>query len=133
MSEELTAKEALQITAEICKENACNTCSFDFLKGSDGTCRNGMAEHADEVVEICKKRKANHASVEIEWAHVCRIIDGTGSFNRCVYKKEIEDDDVLPFDTRDSVAERILKEYCKNHKGIFFALVERICRPKEVR
>lgn len=128
MSEELTTKEALQITAEICKENACNTCPFTFLNGKGNTCRNGIAEHADEVIEICKKWKANHTPIEVEWAHVCRIIEDKGCSKRCVYEQEIDEDEILPFGAYDAIAERTLKEYMKKHKGNFFAVIERLCR-----
>lgn len=132
MSEELTAKEALQITAEICKENACNTCPFTFLKGSGNSCRSGIAENADKTIEICKEWKVNHAEIETEWVHVCRVIEDTGNSKRCVYEKDIDEDEILPFDTYDKIAEDILKEYIRNHEGNFFAVVERICR-KAVR
>lgn len=128
MSEELTAKEALQITAEICKENACNTCPFTFLKGEGNTCRNGIAEHADEAIEICKKWKADHTPIEVEWVHVCRVIEDTGNSKRCVYEQEIDEDEILPFGAYDAIAERTLKEYMKKHEGEFFAVVERLCR-----
>lgn len=128
MNEELTAKEVLQITAEICKENSCITCPFASLKGSDGTCRNGIAEHTDEVIEMCKKWKANHAETKTEWVHVCRIIEDKGCSKRCVYEEEIDEDEILPFGAYDAIAERTLKEYMKKHEGNFFAVVERLCR-----
>lgn len=129
MNESLTAKEVLQITDDICKENLCNTCPLDF---SHPTCRGGIAKRADEAVEICKKWKANHAEVETEWVHVCRIIKDTGHKKECVYEEDIDEDEILPFGLYDSIAEKILKEYCKKHEGNFFVTVERICR-KAVR
>lgn len=128
MSEELTAKEALQITAEICEENSCNTCPLNF---SHNTCRGGIAKHADKTIEICKKWKAEHTPIEVEWVHVCRTIEDTGNKKQCVFEKDICEDDVLPFENNETNAESILKEYCKNHKGNFFATVERICRKRE--
>ena len=128
MSEELTAKEVLQITAEICKENPCNTCPFTFLKGIGNSCRSGIAENADKTIEICKEWKVNHAEIETEWVHVCRIIKDTGHKKECVYEEEIDEDEILPFSTYDGIAENVLREYCKSHKGKFFATVERLCR-----
>lgn len=128
MSEELTAKEVLQITEEICKENTCNTCPFAFLKGSGNSCRSGIAENADKTIEICKEWKANHTPIEVEWVHVCRIIKNTGRKKVCVYEEEIDEDEILPFGAYDAIAERTLKEYMKKHKGNFFAVIERLCR-----
>lgn len=127
MNEELTAKEALQIMAEICEESSCNTCPLNF---GHNTCRDGIAKHTDKTIEICKKWKVNHAEIETEWVHACRIIEDLGDSKRCVYEQDIEEDDVLPFSLYDEIAEKILKKYCKNHEGNFFATVEWLCRPR---
>ena len=128
MSEELTAKEVLQITEEICKENTCNTCPFALLKWSGNSCRSGIAENADKTIEICKEWKANHTPIEVEWVHVCRIIEDKGCSKRCVYEQEIDEDEILPFGAYDAIAERTLKEYMEKHEGEFFAVIERLCR-----
>lgn len=126
MSEELTAKEVLQIVAEICKNSHCKICKLNFH--GEALCRFEIAEHADEVVEICKKWKSEHPPIETEWVHVCRIIEDTGSSKRFVYEEEIEEDDILPFETYDKMAEEVLKKYIKSHEGDFFVVVERLCR-----
>lgn len=128
MSEELTAKESLQITAEIRKENICNDCPFADFGVNWNSCREGIAENVDEAIEICKKWKVNHAKIEIEWVHICRIIEDVGKSKRCVYEEEIDEDEILPFDTHDRIAEKILKRYTRKHEGNFFAVVERLCR-----
>lgn len=128
MSEELTARETLQIVSKICKENLCNVCPLNILMRGGHACIQQVAEHADEVIEICQEWKSNHAEIETEWVHVCRIIDGTANFGRCVYEREIDEDEILPFDTYDRIAEEILKEYAEKHEGKFFAMVERLCR-----
>lgn len=134
MSEELTAKKVLQIIGEICKhytECSCNGCPIgemiEFHCDYDE-----MADRFDEIYETCKKWKLERAPVKTEWVHICRIIEDTGRQKRCVYEKEISEDDVLPFGAWDGTAEEILKEYCERHEGSFFATVERICR-KAVR
>lgn len=119
MNEELTAKEVMEIVEEIHNEHSyCVNCPFEEEFG----------DRFSKVIEICKKWKANHAEIKSEWVHVCRIIEDTGNIKRCVYEQDIEEDEILPFDTYDKIAEDILKEYCKNHEGNFFATVERICR-----
>lgn len=131
MSEELTAKEVLQITGQICKESKCHKCPLEKFTKNENTCRISIAEHADEVIEICKQWKKNHTQFEVEWVHICRIIEGEGNEKRCVYEKEIGEDDILPFDSYDGAAEKILKEYYAepgNHALNLYAIVERICR-----
>lgn len=128
MNEELTAKEVLQITWEICASSNCKECPFDAIMEKSELCRYGIAKHADEVVEICKKWKSDHTEIKTEWVHVCRIIEDKGYSKRCVYEEEIDEYEILPFDTYDKIAEDTLKEYMKNHEGNFFVTVERLCR-----
>lgn len=128
MSEELTAKEALETIQNICTSaKSCDTCELgrsDFCYRDTGT----IGVHADEIIEICKQRKINHANIETEWIHVCRIIEDKGNSKHCVYEEEIDEYEILPFDTYDKIAEEVLEEYAKNHEGNFFATVERLCR-----
>lgn len=64
MNEELTAKEVLQITWEICASSNCKECPFDTIMERSELCRYGIAKHADEVIEICKKWKSDHAEIK---------------------------------------------------------------------
>lgn len=128
MNEELTAKEILQILGEICDEHKCyKNCPFAEEFG-DYCDHKTFGENFEKVIEICKEWKANHSGFETEWAHVCKIIKDAGHKKECVYEKEIDEDEILPFSTYDGIAEKILKKYCANHNGNFFATVERICR-----
>lgn len=91
MNEELTAKEILQIIRKICEaHNTCNECQFGKLRSFDSlcgeSCKVGMDNHADEVIEICKKWKADHRQIETEWAYICRIIEDFGNKKQCVYE-----------------------------------------------
>lgn len=128
MNEELTAKEVLQIIREICESSNCKECPFDAIMERSELCRYGIAKHADEVIEICKKWKSDHTEFKTEWVHVCRIIEDTGNSKRCVYEQEIGEDEILPFGAYDAIVERTLKEYIKKHEGNFFAVVDRLCR-----
>lgn len=135
MNGELTVKEMLKIMGDICNANPgitrCQSCPFK--KREKYLCHfESMRLNTDEVIKICKKWKSEHEQIEVEWVHVYKIIEDTGNSKRCVYEKEIDKDEIFPFALCDSAAEEILKEYCKNHEGNFFATVERICR-KAVR
>lgn len=113
MSKELTAKEVLETIEEICRKADCGVCPLKI----EGHCVNNSNDFglfADEIIEACKNWKLQHVKAETEWVHVCRIIEDTGDRKRCVYEKEIAEDDVLPFDFCDGAAEknpqRILQE-----------------------
>lgn len=129
MRDELTAKEAFKILSEVCEENPnnCSECPI-FEITRDGNCVSNLTEYEDEILETLKRIKESHEKFETEWVHICRVIEDIGGKRQCVCEKEIKEDDILPFGTRDDVAEAVLKEYCKSHKGNFFATVERICR-----
>lgn len=126
MSEELTAKEVLEIIYRMCEERS-EVCDFGLFKAKSNTYNDDKVS-AEEALEICKKWKVNHAPIEAEWVHVCRIIEDKGDYKRCVYEEEIDEDEILPFDTYDRIAEEILKRYMRKHEGNFFAVVERLCR-----
>ena len=126
MNEELTAKEVLELIYRMCEEQS-GVCDFGLFKAKPNMHTDGRAS-TEEALEICKKWKANHAPIETEWVHICRIIEDVGESKRCVYEEEIDEDEILPFDTYDRIAEEILKRYMRKHEGNFFATVERLCR-----
>lgn len=134
MGEELTAREVLGIIGEICKIHPyCNECPFLEIRRWNGNCHQALAANVDEVVKICRKWKIEHTTIEIEWAYICRIIQEENGIKKCVYEEDVtEREDELPFEGKESAAESLLKKYCKNHKGKFFATVEHICRSKGV-
>lgn len=129
MNEELTAKEVFEIIQGMCEERS-GVCDFGLFKAKPNVHTDGRTS-AEEALEICKKWKAGHTPLEVEWVYICRIIEDTGNEKRCVYEKDIDKGEILPFGLYGSIAEEILKEYCKSREGYFFATVERICRKKE--
>lgn len=129
MGEELTAKEALEIIGEICGcHDTCAECPFGKFMHKRGRCHFSICKNVQESIKICKQWKAEHAPIETEWRYICRIIKDTGSRKECVYEEDItESENRLPFGNWDCAAENVLKEYCKNHKGRFFATIEHVC------
>ena len=54
------------------------------------------------------------------------MIEDTGDVKKCVYEEDI------PYSEDWEEAQvRVLKEYCKDHNGKFFAVMDSICRVKE--
>lgn len=129
-NKELTAKEVLETIGEICGASGeCGKCPLDLFRNDGSNCHQAISGNAKKTIEIAKKWKADHTPIETEWRYICRIIKDTGSRKECVYEENITESVYeLPFEGKEAAAEGVLKKYCKNHKGKFFATVEYICR-----
>ena len=126
--DELTAEEAIRIQAEMCSA-PCRKCPISKERGAY-ECRTFRAEHPDKVLEILKQLKKDHEKkeVETEFACIVRVIEDLGDSKRCVYEEDLAG---VKGETFRMAMERVLKEYCKEHEGKFFAVYEEICRVKE--
>lgn len=126
--EEMSAEEATKILGKICCESeVCAKCPISEAKGKM-PCQNFRRDKAGEVLEILKQWKADHEKkdVEVEFACIVRVIEDTGDVKKCVYEEDI------PYSEDWEEAQvRVLKEYCKDHNGKFFAVMDSICRVKE--
>lgn len=126
--EEMSAEEAIKVLGEICCENKCfGGCPISKAKGKM-PCQNFRRDKAEEVIEILKQWKADHEKkeVEVEFACTVLVIEDTGDVKKCVYEEDI------PYSEDWEEAQvRVLKEYCKDHNGKFFAVMDSICRVKE--
>ena len=87
-------------------------------------------ENPTEVVKVLEQWKADHEKkpIETEFACVVRVIEDMGKVKRCVYEEDITEE---KDETFKMSMKRVLEEYCKKHKGKFFAVYEEICRVKE--
>lgn len=116
LAEELTAEEAIKILGEICCGNElCGGCPIGEAKGKR-TCQSFQRDKTEEVLEILKQWKKDHEKKEIEVVKktCCLVIDEKRTI---VHEEEI--------DNHDS-CEEVLKRYCEEHDGKFFAIAE--CR-----
>ena len=133
---ELSAEELLQIINDIC--NTYSNCSYDCKKECpffNGYCKEWMAKHSKETVEICAKWKSDHEKKEpeIETVDICRIIEILpNGFKRCVHEEDIEADPELPYGGEQLAVEQILKRYCMEHDGEYIAVHEVVSRVKAV-
>lgn len=123
--EEMSAEEAIKLSADLCSNTICDQCPVLKLRrkyGNDG-CHNTKREHTEEYLEILKQWKADHEKkpIETEFIYIVRIIED----KQCVHEEEIVEE------SEDEACERVLKKYCEDHKGKFYAVAERICRVKE--
>lgn len=127
--EEMSAEEAIKIQAEICRSIMCKDCAIDRLRcDSHCECAEYRSKNPDKVLEIIKQWKEDHEKkpIETEFVNIVRVIEDTDDVKRCVYEESI------PYgeDWEDAQV-RVLKKYCKDHDGNFFAVLESRCVVKE--
>ena len=127
--EEMSAEEAIRLQGEICMSLMCRECPIDKLReDSHLECAEFRAKHPEEIAKILKqwKRDCGKKDVEVEFARIVRVIEDTGDVKKCVYEEDI------PYSEDWEEAQvRVLKEYCKDRNGKFFAVMDSICRVKE--
>lgn len=120
--EEMSAEEAIRLYAKMCKDSNCDVCPVYEKSGKCG-CEEFAINHPEEVIESLKQWKADHEKkpIETEFIYIVRIIED----KKCVHEEEMVEE------PEDEACERVLKKYCEDHKGKFYAVAERICRVKE--
>lgn len=128
VDEELTEEEAIRIMSEICMKQGCTNCPIS--KGEDFEnfldCVRYKLENPEKVIAVIKQYKKDHEKkeIEFEFPYVVRVIEDTGKVKRCVYEEDVTEE-------KEEAMKRVLKEYCKEHEGKFFAVYEEMCRVKE--
>lgn len=130
LDEELTAEEAIKIQAEMCRDIMCKDCAIDRLRCDLCCgCDEFRSKNPDKVLEIIKQWKKDHEKkeVEVEFVDVIRIIEDTGDIKRCVHEERID----VEFVKISTEIKRVLKDWCKDHEGEFFAVMESRCVVKE--
>lgn len=128
--EEMSAEEAIKIQAEMCKSIMCKDCAIDRLRCDPHCeCAEYRSKNPDKVLEIIKQWKKDHEKkeVEVEFVDVIRIIEDTGDIKRCVHEERID----VEFVKISADIKRVLKDWCKDHDGEFFAVMESRCVVKE--
>lgn len=131
VEDELTAEEAIRIKGEMCTGKPCNNCKLSSENNGMGiACNELEKKHPERAIEILKQWKKDHEKkeVETEFACIVRVIEDTGFRRKCVYEEDVTE---VKDETFKMTMERVLKEYCKEHEGKFFAVYEEICRVKE--
>lgn len=117
VEEELTAEEAIRLRGEMCEGRSCSRCKLSAYNNGTGiTCNELAVKHPERYIEVLKQYKKDHEKKEIEVVKktCCLVIDEKRTI---VHEEEI--------DNHDS-CEEVLKRYCEEHDGKFFAIAE--CR-----
>ncbi len=128
--EEMSAEEALKTYAEICSTyHFCDGCPIGDGDVKDPKeCNTILSECTEDTLLRLKQWKADHEKkpIETEFVNVVRVIEDAGDTKRCVYEEEIRYDEDW-----EEAQVRVLKEYCEDHNGKFFTVMESICLVKE--
>jgi len=115
VEKELTAEEAIKVLADMCARE-CKNCELGKLvkESRYSFCSAYRREHPDKVVEILKQWKKDHEKKEVEVTQkiYCLVVDEE---REVVHEEEIGNSDSCM---------DVLKNYCENHDGKFFSLME---------
>ena len=112
--EEMSAAEALEILSEICmKQVTCYKCPIQCIDRQK-TCVSIRRENTTEVVKVLEQWKQDHEKKEVEVTQkiYCLVVDEE---REVVHEEEIGNSDSCM---------DVLKNYCENHDGKFFSLME---------
>lgn len=123
--EELTAEEAIKIQAEMCSV-PCRKCPISKERGAY-ECRTFRAEHPDKVLEILKQQKKEHEKKEVETEITWCVLIIEADTHTLKHEEKVGTD----FKSTDAQKAEILKKYCSEHDGKYYAISERRCVVKE--
>lgn len=124
--EELTAEEAIKIQAEICSSTMCKDCEIDkFRYDSHCECSKFRSKHPEKVIEALKQWKKDHEKkqIETECMWYVQIIEADTHI--------LKHEEPLKGVPEDRTIAEVLKKWCSEHEGKYYAISERRCVVKE--
>lgn len=125
--DELTAEETIKILGEICCGNElCGGCPIGEAKGKR-TCQSFRRDKTEEVLEILKQWKKDHEKKEVETEITWCVLIIEADTHTLKHEEKVGTD----FKSIDAKKAEILKKYCSEHDGKYYAISERRCVVKE--
>lgn len=125
--DELTAEEAIKILGEICCENElCCGCPISEAKGKM-SCQNFRRDKTEEVLEILKQWKKDHEKKDVETEFTWCVLIIEADTHTLKHEEKVG----IGFKSIDAKKAEILKKYCSEHDGKYYAISERRCVVKE--
>ena len=115
VEEELTAEEAIRLKGEMREGRNCSRCKLSSYNNGIGiTCNKLAVKHPERYIEAIKQYKKDHEKKEIEVVQkiYCLVIDEKRTI---VHEEEID---------KSNSCDEVLKRYCEEHDGKFFAICE---------
>ena len=122
--EEMSAEEAIRTFGEVCDDTVCWHCPFKEID-REHTCTDIKINHPEEIIKILKQWKADHEKKPIETENVVYIV--VMDEKRNVVYEEKTNKEIAAATKKDEV----LKKYCEEHDGKYYAISERRCVVKE--
>lgn len=126
--DELTAEEAIKVLADMCAEK-CKACELGKLvkESKYSFCADYRREHPDKVVEILKQWKKDHEKKDVETEITLCVLIIEADTHTLKHEEEVGTN----FKSMDAKKAEILKKYCSEHDGKYYAISERRCVVKE--
>lgn len=128
VEEELTAEEAIKVLADMCAEK-CKACELGKLvkESKYSFCADYRREHPDKVVEILKQWKKDHEKKDVETEFTWCVLIIEADTHILKHEEKVE----TYIKSVDAKKAEILKKYCSEHDGKYYAISERRCVVKE--
>lgn len=126
--EELTAEEAIILRSEMCANTSCCDCKLSGHNNSTGTsCNEFSKKYPERVIEILKQQKKEHEKKEVETEFTWCVLIIEADTHTLKHEEKVGTD----FKSMDAKKAEILKKYCSEHDGKYYAISERRCVVKE--
>lgn len=123
--DEMSAEEMIKGISTMCEAHSgCVGCQIRHLD-SDKGCVEILGNYYEDVVEILKHQKADHEKKPIETENVMYIVVMDEKRN-AVYEEKTNEAIIT-----SDMKEEVLKKYCSEHDGKYYAISERRCVVKE--
>lgn len=128
LAEELTAEEAIRLKCEMCESISCSECKFSRLNNGENLfCNKFLEKYPEQVVEILKQWKKDHEKKEVETEFTWCVLIIEADTHTLKHEEKVGTD----FKSMDAQKAEILKKYCSEHDGKYYAISERRCVVKE--
>ena len=128
VEDELTAEEAIRIKCEMCESISCSECKFSKTNNGENIfCNKFLKKYPEQVVEILKQWKKDHEKKEVETEITLCVLITEADTHTLKHEEEVGTN----FKSMDAKKAEILKKYCSEHDGKYYAISERRCVVKE--
>lgn len=128
VEDELTAEEAIMLRSEMCVNTSCCDCKLSARNNGTGIfCNEFSKKYPERVIEILKQRKKEHEKKEVETEITWCVLIIEADTHTLKHEEKVGTD----FKSMDAKKAEILKKYCSEHDGKYYAISERRCVVKE--
>lgn len=128
VEDELTAEEAIMLRSEMCVNTSCCDCKLSNHNNGTGTsCNEFSKKYPERVIEILKQQKKEHEKKEVETEITWCVLIIEADTHTLKHEEKVGTD----FKSTDAKKAEILKKYCSEHDGKYYAISERRCVVKE--